>query len=177
MVDFLKNQAPLKFRHLNNRQRKTPENRSFPGKRELFYRLENWGARRAAFRPYCFCSYVSKPLVLLGLRHPWLSVNPSAHPLLWDKCQRDTTRVFCTQGSKMITDFRTAWICLSASQHCWSFGYLHDLLSALLYRSIAEMSTASFAPFSTDSSQCLLTPRQNTGILTLAYLWGYNRMV
>ena len=41
-----------KFMYPNNRQRKTPENRSFPGKRELFYRLENWGARRAALRPY-----------------------------------------------------------------------------------------------------------------------------
>ena len=143
----------------------------------LDQRLLNWGARLAALRPYCFCSYVRKPLVLLGLRHPRLSVNPSAHPLLCDKCQRDTTRVFCTQDSKIITDFRTAWICPSVSQHCWSFGYLHDLPSTLLYRCIAEMSTASFAPFSTASSQWLLTPRQNTCILTLAYLWGYNRMV
>jgi len=33
---FPQKSTPLKFRHLNNRQRKTPENRSFPGKRELF---------------------------------------------------------------------------------------------------------------------------------------------
>ena len=38
---FPQKSAPLKFRYLNNRQRKTPENRSFPGERELFYRLEN----------------------------------------------------------------------------------------------------------------------------------------
>ena len=44
--------------------------------RKKTQRLENCGARRAAFKPYCFLSYGRKPLILLGFLGFRASVNP-----------------------------------------------------------------------------------------------------
>ena len=43
-------------------------------------RFENWGARLAALRPYCFLPYGRKLLILLGFLGFHASVNPSVHP-------------------------------------------------------------------------------------------------
>ena len=39
-------------------------------------RLENWGARRAAFRPYYFFSQTRKPLCIKGFRHRSRNLTP-----------------------------------------------------------------------------------------------------
>jgi hypothetical protein len=55
--------------------KKAPEKRSFPGlserlscKNVLDQRLLNWGARRAAFRPYFLRSLDRNPCICNGLR-------------------------------------------------------------------------------------------------------------
>ena len=67
---------------LRQSQKKEARNRCGFGLLEkAIYLLENWGARRAALRPYCLQSYGRNPLILLGFRGLRLSVNPSTHPL------------------------------------------------------------------------------------------------